>query len=120
MARRSLSTKSKISSLALCALLVSSQFPVMFTVKLPSTALSYRSHCDAIFCRVVDEAYEQMSSLRAVVEAGQCVPAFGSRADEICNRALDQFSRLAPVVGELNKNEELEMEKLHDKKAEDI
>jgi len=37
---------------------------------------------------------------KKVVEEGTCVPAFGVRADEICNKGLEEFASKAPNAGD--------------------
>jgi hypothetical protein len=45
----------------------------------------YTSLCDSAFCRIVDDASKEVSSLRVGVDEGNCLSNFGQKADQICN-----------------------------------
>jgi hypothetical protein len=42
----------------------------------------------------------EIDSLRSKVESGEICAGLGATADEICNRALEQFSSEAPDAGD--------------------
>mmetsp|Transcript_49226 Transcript_49226/g.73221 ORF Transcript_49226/g.73221 Transcript_49226/m.73221 type:complete len:308 (+) Transcript_49226:87-1010(+) len=83
----------------------------------PSTSRDFAGLCEGVKCGIVENANRQVSELRAkMAESGTCIPAFGVVADEICNKALEEFASSAPDAGDSsedaatyeNKLEELE------------
>ena len=37
------------------------------------------------FCRIIDDSVKEITSLKALVEDGACIPQLGQKADQICN-----------------------------------
>lgn len=91
-------------------LVLASLFPIVFT----STS-SYATLCDSVFCKIIDESYKEISSLKAIVDEGNCIPQFGTKADQICTSALEKFSLEAPLASTDKQNEAL-----YDKKIDDL
>jgi len=58
----------------------------------------------------------QVEELRKkVVEEASCIPSFGARADEICNKVLEEFASRAPNAGE-----DAAAAALYDRKLEEL
>lgn len=95
----------RVIILALC--LVASAF---------AASSSYAVKCDSAFCRVIDEANKEISVLKLSIDEGACVANLGSRADEICNSALERFASEAPLPDDADKSSEA----IYDKKIEDL
>jgi hypothetical protein len=75
----------------------------------------YSVRCDSAFCRVLDDANKEISSLKLTIDDGSCVSEFGSKADEICMSAVERFSSEAPLPDDDKGNEAV-----YDKKVEDL
>jgi len=75
----------------------------------------YSVLCDSAFCRIVDDASKEISSLRVGIDEGNCLSAFGQKADQICNSALERFSSEAPLP-----DDDKTKEAIYDKRVEDL
>lgn len=61
----------------------------------------YEALCEKVKCSVLESANQGIEEMRrSVVEEKTCLTAFGLKADEICNSALEEFASNAPVAGE--------------------
>eukprot|EP01031_Cornospumella_fuschlensis_P039992 gene39991-48719_t len=79
-------------------------------------ASEYARLCDSVFCKIISKSQDNIQNLKKVVEEdGSLVPQFGTKADEICNMALEEFSVEAPVP-----DDDKELEVLYDKKIEEL
>ena len=89
---------------------------VLMLVVVATAALGgYSVLCDSAFCRIVDDASKEISSLRVGIDEGNCLSAFGQKADQICNSALERFSSEAPLP-----DDDKAKEAIYDKRVEDL
>ncbi|CAM9530959.1 unnamed protein product, partial [Chrysoparadoxa australica] len=68
-----------------------------------------------VFTKITDKALSDISALREQVDAGEVCPGLGSKADSICNEALEGFSTAAPDTGD-----DPEQESIFDEKVEEL
>lgn len=80
-----------------------------------SSPSQYSVLCDTAFCRIIDESMNEVSTLLKTVNEGSYIPEFGSKADKICNSAIERFSLEAPL-----KDDDKFNEAVYDKKIEDL
>jgi hypothetical protein len=69
-----------------------------------------------VFCRIIDDSNKDIAAMKTIIEEGNCIPNFGSAADQICNSALERFSVDAPLPDDDDKASEA----LYDKKIDDL
>lgn len=82
---------------------------------IPASLCSYQSTCDSAFCKVLESSLKKISELKSTVEEGTFVTGLGSKADSICNSAIEEFSVAAPLLDDDQSNEII-----FDKKVEDL
>lgn len=75
----------------------------------------YSRLCDSTFCRVLEKYHSEIHQLKKPVDEGNCIPQFGLKSDEICNKAIEEFSLEATIPDDNSDNEAL-----FDKKIEDL
>lgn len=64
-------------------------------------AADFAGQCEAAKSEIIDKTTREVDAMRrSVLEGGQCIPSFGVRADELCNRALEEFASKAPDAGD--------------------
>jgi len=76
---------------------------------------NYSIKCDGAFCRILEEFSKQVGELKSTVDGGSVVTQLGSKADGICNSALEKFAQEAPLPDDDKQNEAL-----YDKKVEEL
>lgn len=82
------------------------------------------------FCRILDDSYKEINSLKNTVSEGSCIPNFGLKADQLCisvrivspqiakisiielvllehYQALERFASEAPIPDDSRDNEAL-------------
>ncbi|CAM9232013.1 unnamed protein product [Ascophyllum nodosum] len=53
---------------------------------------SYHMSCHGVYSKIARQAMSDVKELQARVDAGEVCPGLGSKADTICNQALERFS----------------------------
>jgi len=60
---------------------------------------SYSNLCEEVKSRIVENASKDIEDMRRIItEEGTTIEEFGSKADKICNSALEEFAQNAPKV----------------------
>lgn len=67
----------------------------------------YSRLCDSTFCRVLEKYHSEINQLKKPVDEGNCIPQFGLKSDEICNKAIEEFSLEATIPDDNSDNEAL-------------
>jgi predicted RNA methylase len=76
---------------------------------------SYSSKCDIVLCKIVNNIYKDIEQFKIMNNDNICIPQYGSKSDELCNSALEEFSLQAPIPDDSKENEFI-----YDKKIDDL
>lgn len=68
-----------------------------------------------VFCRILEQSHTQIRSLKQIIDADALIPAYGAKADEICNLAVEAFTADAPLPDDSPDNEAV-----YDRKVEEL
>jgi len=88
---------------------------LLLIIALAQASKDYSSICDTAFCRILEDAFDEISVLKTTVDEGTCIQSFGQQADQICNTALERFSVEAPMPDDTKENEAV-----YDKKIDEL
>ena len=84
-----MTTMLTVLSVLLLSVLLALLSELPLCAALPVSA-DYVQRCDSAFCRILDKHASDIQDLKKLVDQGSCVPAFGQKADEICNQVSNK------------------------------
>jgi hypothetical protein len=72
-----------------------------------------------VFCRILEKYSTQINTQfrKKIIDDGICIPAYGQKADEICNEAIEEFSAEAALPDNYDFIKSKDNEALFDKKV---
>jgi len=75
--------------------------PPSFILSVRGGANEHEANFEGVKCSVIEKASKQIEEARRkIVDEGATIPDFGSKADDICTSALEEFAKSAPAEAE--------------------
>mmetsp|Transcript_29449 Transcript_29449/g.53420 ORF Transcript_29449/g.53420 Transcript_29449/m.53420 type:complete len:307 (+) Transcript_29449:34-954(+) len=75
--------------------------PPSFVLSIRGGANEYETKFESVKCSVVEKASRKIEEARRkIVDEGTTITDFGSKADEICTAAIEEFAKAAPTESE--------------------
>mmetsp|Transcript_18870 Transcript_18870/g.33921 ORF Transcript_18870/g.33921 Transcript_18870/m.33921 type:complete len:308 (+) Transcript_18870:74-997(+) len=75
--------------------------PPSFVLSIRGGANEYETKFEGVKCSVIEKASKKIEEARRkIVDEGSAIPDFGSKADEICNAAIEEYAKSAPLESE--------------------